>query len=149
MWKFTNVATRLISFGGVLVLTGACVLAALNILIVIFNSFTSSRYPLVIEFSYSGHLCLVYLLYDFQNTFQRILLGGLKKREATFGGVRKQLGEATALGLEILVVADIMESLSRHIDSFSWDMLGKMVINIKSIYSSLCRDSIVVYMYGI
>ena len=48
--------------------------------------------------------------------------------KATFGRVRQQLGEITALGLEILVVADVMESLTQTTENFSWDTLGKMVI---------------------
>ena len=53
-------------------------------------------------------------------------MNGGEKVEATFGRVRQQLGEITALGLEILVVADILESLTKDVSDFSWNSLGKM-----------------------
>ena len=55
-------------------------------------------------------------------------LNGGEKIEATFGRVRQQLGEITALGLEILVVADILESLTKDVSDFSWNSLGKMAV---------------------
>ena len=42
-------------------------------------------------------------------------------------GVRLQLGELTTLGLELLVVADIMETLTKlETEEYSWDALGKI-----------------------
>ena len=55
-------------------------------------------------------------------------MNGGEKVEATFGRVRQQLGEITALGLEILVVADILESLTKDVSDFSWNSLGKMAV---------------------
>lgn len=50
-----------------------------------------------------------------------------KKKKATFNRVRLQLGEITALGLEILVVSDIMETLTKlDTNDFTFRALGKI-----------------------
>ena len=101
-------STRLIAFGGACVLTGAYIFSIINVMIVIVNSLFLKKFPMVMELVREG--------------------SGLtgKKKEATIGRVRMQLGEITALGLEILVVADIMESLTKNVEDFSWNSLGKM-----------------------
>ena len=45
---------------------------------------------------------------------------------AKFNEVRQQLGEITALGLEILVVADVMETLLMDVEDFTFQNLGKI-----------------------
>ena len=47
---------------------------------------------------------------------------------ASFYFIRKQLGEITALGLEVLVVADVLETLTKEAGSYSWDDLGKLIV---------------------
>ena len=104
--KVTHASTRAINFGGAMFLTAAFAIAVINSLVVVFNSLSGKEIPMLLEMSYSD--------------------SNQRKKEATFGRVRKQLGELTALGLEILVVADVMESLTQTAESFSWNSLGKM-----------------------
>lgn len=77
-------------------------------------------------------LSLINLFLTLLNTFLgcelRMLLGigGKDRGKATFGRVRLQLGEVTALALEILVVSDVLETLTKGTDDFSWETLGKI-----------------------
>jgi uncharacterized membrane protein len=104
---FLHSSTRLITAGGGVVLTVGFALAVINMLVVCFNSITGKELPLLLDMSYSS-------------------AKATSKKEATFGRVRLQLGELTALGLEILVVADVMESLCLTPEAFNWSTLGKM-----------------------
>jgi uncharacterized membrane protein len=65
------------------------------------------------------------------------LIGGYKIRmigltqveclqKASFHGVRLQLGGFTALGLEILVVSDVLETLTKKLEDQSYENLGKL-----------------------
>lgn len=105
--SFLHSSTRLITAGGGVVLTIAFVLAVVNMLVVCFNSMTGRELPLLLDMTYTD-------------------ANRSSKNEATFGRVRLQLGELTALGLEILVVADVMESLCLTAESYNWNTLGKM-----------------------
>ena len=87
-------------------MTGGIVLAGLNFGIVMVNSLFDKKIPMIVGLSNSE-------LAD-------------NKQVATFGRVRKQLGEITALGLEMLIAADVMESLAEHTSDFSWHTLGKL-----------------------
>jgi hypothetical protein len=52
------------------------------------------------------------------------------------------VGEITALGLEILVVADIMETLTKlTVEEYSWDTLGK-------ISAIACFRTVLAFMLG-
>jgi uncharacterized membrane protein len=57
-----------------------------------------------------------------------LILGSKRHRQgkATMMGVRLQLGEVTALGLEILVISDILETLDFPIHEYSFSLLGKI-----------------------
>ena len=50
-----------------------------------------------------------------------------EQQAATFGKVRKQLGEMTALALEILVVSAVLESRTKRTAEFTWNALGKLI----------------------
>ena len=54
LFTTTNKSTMMISFVGAFVLSGAVLLAALNTLIVIYNSLTSSKISMFLELNYSG-----------------------------------------------------------------------------------------------
>jgi hypothetical protein len=54
LFTTTNKSTMLISFVGAFVLSGAVLLAALNTLIVIYNSLTSSKISMFLELNSSG-----------------------------------------------------------------------------------------------
>ena len=97
-------SSQLISFGGGLVMVLACGLCFLNIVISGINSIRGSEYPMVFPFSFAK--------------------GRVKK--ATMAQVRMQLGDFTALGLEILVVADVLETLLKDTHEFSYEELGKI-----------------------
>ena len=101
----TSTCTLIVACIGSLVLLGGIIISTLNIIIVIYNSIFYKRIPFLVGLSYNSVV---------------------RQQVATFGRVRKQLGEITALGLEILVVADIMESLCKSVEDFSWNTLGKM-----------------------
>ena len=84
-------------------LLGGVFLSSLNIGLVVYNNISGARLPILLPI-HSG-----------------------KKEVATFGRVRLQLGEITALGLEVLVVADILETLTKlETEEYTWVALGKI-----------------------
>jgi len=55
-----------------------------------------------------------------------ILGTGEGKRKATMIATRLQLGTLTAMGLNILVVSDVLETLTKSSDDYEWAALGKI-----------------------
>jgi uncharacterized membrane protein len=104
---FTHLACKIVTFTGSFILIGGVSIAIINIISTLLNMIFDYRLPMICTISYGEKL---------------------KNRIATFGRVRQQLGEITALGLEVLVVADIMETLTQDADKFSWESLGKIIL---------------------
>ena len=52
--------------------------------------------------------------------------GHEQNKTATLARARVQLGGLAALGLEVLVIADVLETLTKPIHEFSYDVLGKI-----------------------
>jgi uncharacterized membrane protein len=57
---------------------------------------------------------------------KRMSLSGLKGNTCTLGRVRLQIGDYTALGLEVLVIADVLETLTKGTTSYTFEELGKL-----------------------
>ena len=53
-FKFAHFSNTLVSFGGALVLSGAVILAAMNILVVIYNSVASKKVPMLVNMTNNG-----------------------------------------------------------------------------------------------
>lgn len=51
---------------------------------------------------------------------------GVTDGVASLDKVRKQLGETTALGLEVLVVSDVLETLLKPAEDYTYEQLGKL-----------------------
>ena len=51
---------------------------------------------------------------------------GITDGIASVDKVRKQLGETTALGLEVLVVSDVLETLLKPAEDYTYEQLGKL-----------------------
>ena len=51
---------------------------------------------------------------------------GITNGIASVDKVRKQLGEITALGLEVLVVSDVLETMLKPSEDYTYEQLGKL-----------------------
>ena len=65
-------------------------------------------------------------LSDQQNTCLFLYGLGITDGVASVDKVRKQLGETTALGLEVLVVSDVLETLLKPAEDYTFEQLGKL-----------------------
>ena len=104
----THLAWKLVSLIGTLILIIAVLLGLINILLTSINTVTSLELPMISTLSYGSK-------------------PSTSKKVATFGRVRQQLGEMTALGLEVLVISDVLETLTKPVNQFSWDELGTRI----------------------
>lgn len=109
MNHLTHLSCKLVTCAGTLILVKAVVLALINILSTFLNAIFGMELSMFSAVTYGS------------NRHSR-------KAVATFGRVRQQLGEITALGLEVLVVADILETLTKSAHEYSWDALGKIIV---------------------
>ena len=104
----THLSCKLVSLIGTLILIIAVLLGLINILFTFINTVTNLELHMVSTLSYGSK-------------------PSKSKKIATFGRVRQQLGEITALGLEVLVISDVLESLTKPVNQFSWDDLGTLI----------------------
>lgn len=99
---FTQLSLKFVSVVGTTVLIGGVILAVINMLILVRNEVFYKKLGLLhIE-------------------------GREERVEFQFAKIRSQLGDITALGLEILVVSDVMESLTQPTEEFTYLNLGKL-----------------------
>ena len=104
----THLSCKLVSTIGILILVTAVLLALVNIKLMFLNT-----------------------IFGFEFKMSSLSYGGKPSRSrkvVTFGRIRQQLGEITALGLEVLVVSDILETLTKPVNKFSWEDLGKIIV---------------------
>jgi len=100
----THYGVKVVSTLGTLILLFGVLVAAVNIAVSRINSGFGTKVPLIKTGFHFTHSV------------------------ASFYFLRKQLGEITALGLEVLVVADVLETLTKEAGSYSWDDLGKLIV---------------------
>lgn len=103
----THLSCKLVSVIGTLILVIAVLVGLINILLTFINTITNLELSMILSTLSYGHK------------------PSKSKKVATFGRVRQQMGEITALGLEVLVISDILETLTKPVNQFSWDDLGK------------------------
>ena len=97
-----HVSEELISILGSLIMIIGVLIAVINSVRAIYNDVTGSKLPMILGFT------------------------GKRSHAATFSRVRLQLGIITALGLEVLVVADVLETVVKSADEFTFEALGKI-----------------------
>ena len=96
-----HVSREMVDLTGSLILVAGVAIAVINMALVLLNQTLGLSLPMI--------------LYKAQNN------------RATLGKVRLHLGEVTALGLEVLVVSDILETLTKlSTEDYTWDALGKI-----------------------
>lgn len=100
----THFGVKTVSALGTLILLFGVLIAAFNIAVSRINAGFGTNLPLITTGLESKH------------------------KTASFYFLRKQLGEITALGLEVLVVADVLETLTKEAGQYSWDDLGKLIL---------------------
>ena len=103
---FTHLACQIVTLAVTVILVGGVLLGVINIIQTLINLATDSKLRMLCSISYKEKT---------------------KPRLASFGRVRQQLGEITALGLEVLIVADILETLIIPASQFDWHSLGKII----------------------
>ena len=91
-----------ISFLGAFVCVGGVLISMLNLMTAVYN------------LAFGAEIKMIGIS-DYENL-----------QKASFMRVRLQLGAFTALGLEILVVADVLETLTKHVEEMSYQSLGKL-----------------------
>ena len=96
-----HAGVQYVEFLGILTLLSAAVLCCLNMTMSILNK------------QNGWNICM-------------ILGTGEGKRKATMIAARLQLGTLTAMGLNILVVSDVLETLTKSSDDYEWAALGKI-----------------------
>jgi uncharacterized membrane protein len=101
-YLFLEICTQYIAFLGAMICVVGVFMSLLNLAMAVWNLIFGTKYRML---GTSDYECM---------------------QKATFGRVRVQLGGFTALGLEVLVVADVLESLSRNIEQQTFETLGKM-----------------------
>jgi uncharacterized membrane protein len=108
----THLSCKLVSTIGTLILIIAVLLALINIKLMFINSIFGFELKMITSLSYGG-------------------TPSNSRKIATFGRVRQQLGEVTALGLEILIVSDILETLTKPVNQF------RLVIHLNDIIRTI------------
>lgn len=98
---FVHIAEGWISIGGGLIMIAGVAIALVNTCLAVYNDLSDSRVSM-------------------------LLAGGKKKHPATMARVRLQLGMITALGLEVLVVSDVLETVVKSAEEYSFETLGKI-----------------------
>ena len=100
--SFVHDSEELIGLLGALIMIVGVVIAIFNSARAIYNDVSGSKLPMILGFT------------------------GKKSHTATFSRVRLQLGIITALGLEVLVVSDVLETVVKSADEFTFEALGKI-----------------------
>jgi len=80
---------------------------------------------------FAALLCLINMISSAINKLtdahiSMILSTSFSARKATFTSTRLQIGTLTALGLTILVVSDVLSTLSKDPSEYDWNELGKI-----------------------
>lgn len=101
-YQVLEICCGYISFLGAFVCVAGVVLSMLNLATAVYN------------LAFGAEIKMIGIS-DFENL-----------QKASFMRVRLQLGAFTALGLEILVVADVLETLTKHVEEMSYESLGKL-----------------------
>lgn len=102
--RITHIGVKAVSALGTFILLFGVLVAAINIAVSRINAGFGAKLPLITTGIHFKHSI------------------------ASFYFLRKQLGEITALGLEVLVVADVLETLTKEADKYTWDDLGKLIV---------------------
>lgn len=100
-----HLACEMITIFGALLLVVGAAIAHINLAICMINAATGSRFK-VIAIKHGR--------------------AGITDGVASVDKVRKQLGETTALGLEVLVVSDVLETLLKPAEDYTFEQLGKL-----------------------
>ena len=96
-----NQCCKLVSLIGGLILIVGVLIASINIIFAVFNDVLGTKYYMVMPL-------------------------GSKRILASFQQVRFQLGMITALGLEVLVVADVLETVVKSAEDYTFEIIGKI-----------------------
>lgn len=108
--ELTEVSLQGISLFGTVILILGAIFGFVNCIYTFYNIAFEGNAQMMGRFTFS----------------RRLSVSGLKGNTATLGRVRLQIGDYTALGLEVLVIADVLETLTKGTTTYTFEELGKL-----------------------